>query len=411
MSKASKAVAIIAVFLALVGGAAIYAMRHEWIPSAAEPASGGKPAVYQCAMHPQIISDKPDTCPICQMKLQRVDDGDAAGSEHAPATAGERKPLFYRHPMRADVVAPAPAKDEMGMDYIPVYPDEVSAAAGDVPGHAGFSLSTQRQQLIGVTRARVERRPLEIVIRALGRVAYDPMLYQAIVEYREALKARASLANSSWKEAQEGAEGIIRAAALKLRQQGIGERQLGEIARGVTDPLNLLLPGKAVWVYAQVYEYEAPLVVPGQNVEVSVPSIPGRTFTARVATVDPVLDPTTRTVRVRALVPTPDENLRPETFVQVRIEVALGEQLALPREAVLDTGEHQIVFVVHGEGDFEPRSVRLGREAQGFYEVLSGLAEGEEVVTSANFLIDSESRFRAALAAFKGASAGGPHQH
>ncbi len=88
--------------------------------------------------------------------------------------------------MRADVVSSEPAKDEMGMAYIPVYEDEPEATGGDVPGHAAFTLSRERQQLIGVTKARIERRPLEIVIRAVGRVAYDPKLYQAVVEYREA---------------------------------------------------------------------------------------------------------------------------------------------------------------------------------------------------------------------------------
>jgi hypothetical protein len=387
----------------LASGAVAAAIHQGWLVPAAVGSRDEKPPVYQCSMHPQIVTHEPGLCPICQMALQRVDD-------HAVA-ARERQPLFYRHPMRADVVSPVPAKDEMGMDYIPVYEADAGSGMGDVPGHAGFSLSTQRQQLIGVTREHVERRPLEVVIRAVGRVAYDPMLYQAIVEYREALKTHGRLAHSSWGEAQEGADAILRAAALKLRQQGLSEAQLAEIGRGGGDPLALLLPGKSVWVYAQVYEYEAPLVAHGQKIEVTVPSIPGRTFEAKVATIDPVLDPTTRTVRVRALVPTPEESLRPETFVQVKITVPLGEQLALPREAVLDTGDHQIVFVVRGEGQFEPRSVRLGREAEGYYEVLSGLSEGDEVVTSANFLIDSESRFRSALAAFKGSSTAGAHQH
>jgi Cu(I)/Ag(I) efflux system membrane fusion protein len=101
---------------------------------------------------------------------------------------------------------------------------------------------------------------------------------------------------------------------------------------------------------------------------------------------------------VRALVATPDASLRPETFVNAEITVALGDLLAVPEEAVFDTGEHQFVFVTGADGRFEPRAVALGRAAQGFHEVLSGLAEGEEVVTSANFLIDSESRFRAAAA-------------
>jgi len=129
--------------------------------------------------------------------------------------------------------------------------------------------------------------------------------------------------------------------------------------------------------------------------------VPGRTYTAKVTAIDPILNPATRTARVRMLVPTPDRSLRPESFVKVTIHVPLGEKLAVPREAVLDTGETQIVFVVKGGGRFEPRAVTLGRAAEGYYEVVSGVATGEDVVTSANFLIDSESRFRSALAAFK----------
>lgn len=356
---------------------------------------------YQCSMHPQIVSDTPGTCPICQMKLQPVEEG---------SPGAERKPAFYRHPMRPDVVSPTPATDEMGMAYIPVYEEDLPRAGGNVPGHAPFTLSPERQQLIGVTRARVERRALDLEIRTVGKVAYDPELYQAIVEYREALAAKRQLRDSPWHEAQKGADAIIRAAALRLRQRGLSEEQIAGITRDGSDPVNLLLPGKSVWVYAQVYEYEVDLVRPGQQIELTAPSTPGRTYVAQVTAVDPILSAGTRTARVRALVPTPDASLRPETFVRARIHIPLGEKVALPRGAVLDTGEHQIVFVVKGEGAFEPRSVTLGREAQGYYEVLSGLEPGEEVVTSANFLIDSESRFRAALEAFsRKAPATHPH--
>jgi Cu(I)/Ag(I) efflux system membrane fusion protein len=175
------------------------------------------------------------------------------------------------------------------------------------------------------------------------------------------------------------------------------------------DPVELLLPGEHVWAYAQVYEYEIALVQPGQTMAVTAPSHPGREFTATVTAIDPILDPATRTVRVRGRVATPDKGLRPESFVSVTIRVSLGETLALAQEAVLDTGKHQIVFVVSGDGTFEPRSVTLGRDAEGYFEVLAGVQDGEEVVTSANFLIDSESRFRSALAAFK--STPSPHQH
>mgnify|MGYP001221462731 CR=1 FL=1 len=349
-------------------------------------------AAYQCAMHPEIVSHEAGTCPICGMKLQRVE-ADGGG----PADA---KILFYRHPMRPDVTSPTPAKDEMGMDYVPVREDDVGGPAGDVPGHAPFALSPARQQLIGVTRARVERRALAVEIRAVGKVARDPQLYQAIVEYREALRARGQIKDSPWLEAHEGAQAIVRAAALRLRQQGLSEEQIGAIGRDAPNPTNLLLPGASVWIYAQVYEYESELVHPGQEMVVTALSLPGRSFATRIAAVDPMLDVTSRTLRVRALVETPEGNLRPETFVEARIQVPLGEQLAVPRDAVLDTGARQIVFVVKGAGSFEPRAVQLGRDAPPYAEVLGGLTAGEEVVTSANFLIDSESRFRAALAAF-----------
>lgn len=325
--------------------------------------SAAKKRKYQCAMHPQIVSDTPGNCPICGMKLQPVEDEPTAAQEGGTG-------------------APAPS--------------------APVPGHAPFALSTARQQLIGVRRAKVEHRSLAIAIRAIGTVAYDPGLYQAVVEYRQAVRAKAQLAQSTLPEALSGADGLVRAAALKLRQKGISDAQLAAIARGGGDPTNLLLPGKTVWVYAQVYEYELGLVRVGQPVTITAPSVPGRRFTSRVATIDPILDPATRTARVRVLVSTPQADLRPESFVDVTIEVPLGERLAVPEDAVLDTGTHRIVFVVRGEGDFDPRAVELGRDAQGFYEVLSGLSAGEEVVVAANFLIDSESRFRSALRSFDG---------
>jgi membrane fusion protein, copper/silver efflux system len=407
---AKRLVGLVAVLVLVAGGAAALFVART--PAGTEVAGTAPPgegtATYQCAMHPEIVAHEPGLCPICQMKLQRVDvpgsGGDApAGRLHeGEPSSGERKIVVYRHPMRPDVTSPVPAKDEMGMDYVAVYEDDARGeATSDVPGHAPFTLSTERQQLIGVTRGTVERRALEVEIRAVGRVAYDPALYQAVVEYREALRSKTEIRRSTLSEAQRGADAIVRGARLKLRQQGLSEAQIQQIGSSGRDPVELLLPGEAVWVYAQIYEYEAPLVAPGQTMIITAPSQPGRRFTATVAAIDPILDPMTRTVRVRGLVATPDASLRPESFVEVKIRVPLGERLAVPEEAVLDTGEHQIVFVVENGGSFEPRSVELGREAQGYYEVVSGLAAGEEVVTSANFLIDSESRFRAAVAAFQ----------
>ena len=418
---ARRIVLVVVMLVLAAGGVALYRLHRpagEALPP--EYAAPAKHQKYQCAMHPQIVSDEPGTCPICGMKLQPVAD------ETVAAPTGARRTIaFYRHPMRPEVTSPVPAKDEMGMDYVPVYSDElrsgqvegvIPAPSASLPGHAPFTLSPARQQLIGVRRARVERRPLAIAIRAVGTVAYDPGLYQAVVEYRQAVRARAQLAQSTVPEALSGADGLVRAAAVKLRQKGISEAQLAQVARGEGDPTNLLLPGKSVWVYVQVYEYELGLVRPGQALTITAPSLPGRRFTARVAGIDPILDPATRTARVRALVSTPTADLRPESFVDVSIEAPLGERLAVPEDAVLDTGTRRIVFVVRGQGEFEPRAVELGRDAQGFYEVLSGLEAGEEVVVAANFLIDSESRFRSAVRAFEsqpGGAAAAPsgHQH
>lgn len=381
---------------AVAGAVQRWAISEDASMQTGEQAAPDKKRLYQCSMHPQIISDKPDLCPICQMRLEPVE-----GEEHA--TSGEakaRKPMLYRHPMRPDVTSPNPGKDEMGMDYIPVYEDDGANGTSDVPGHAPFKLSTERQQLIGVRRSKVERRDLNLEIRAVGKVAHDPDLYQAIVEYQEALAGKRRIAASQSPDAHAGADAIVRSSALKLRQLGLSEQQLRQFAEDSRPPVNLLLPGKSVWVYAQVYEYEVELVRAGQPVTLTAPSQPGRSYTARVAAVDPILTAATRTARVRVEVATPDSTLRPETFVHVKILVPSENQIALPEEAVLNTGEHQIVFVVSGEGSFEPRSVKLGRLAEGYYEVVSGLSEGEEVVTSANFLIDSESRFRSAVAAF-----------
>jgi Cu(I)/Ag(I) efflux system membrane fusion protein len=318
------------------------------------------------------------------MNLESVEEAPTSPTTTAPT---EHKILFYRNPMRADVTSPTPAKDQMGMDYIPVYADELSATQAEVPGHAGFTLSTQREQLIGVTRGKVELRDLNVDIRTVGEVAYDPDLYQTISEYRESIH-------------REGAEAVTGAAALRLRQMGLSDEMIKELADPGHNPKSLLLPGKEVWVYAQLYENEVNLVQPGQPVSVTAPSVPGRVYTAKVAAVDSILNATTRTARARILMATPDENLRPGMFVHVKLHVPLGKKLAVPFDAVLDTGDNQIVFAVKGAGTFDPRSVKLGSQADGYYEVLSGLEEGEEVVTSANFLIDSESRFRSALAAF-----------
>ena len=157
-----------------------------------------------------------------------------------------------------------------------------------------------------------------------------------------------------------------------------------------------------VWVYADIYEYEIPLIAEGQPAELSLSYYPGETFRGKVSYIYPYLEEKTRTIKIRFEFPNPDWKLKPGMFANVRLYTQINERgLALPEDAVLDTGERQLVFVNKSEGVFEPREVRLGVKAEGFYEVLEGLSAGEIVATSANFLIDSESRLGSAMMKMK----------
>jgi RND family efflux transporter MFP subunit len=167
-----------------------------------------------------------------------------------------------------------------------------------------------------------------------------------------------------------------------------------------------------VWALADVYEYELPFVHIGQTAAVTLSYLSGRQWSGRVTFIAPTVDEKTRTVKVRVELDNRDMTLKPDMFTEVRIEQSGGAVVAVPIDAVLSTGSRTIVFVPREGGRFEPREVQLGARVDGYYQVVSGLAEGDPVVTQANFLIDSESRLKAALsdmAAPKSAPA--EHQH
>ena len=399
-------------------------------------------AVYYCPMHPTYTSDHPGDCPICNMRLVKKE---PSAISHQPsaikdicylhncpmvregkpcpmlvvakpgekvtcpicgahvaeaATIPTKRLLYWTDPMIPGYRADKPGKSPMGMDLVPVYEEaESTENTSSIDGYATILVSPQKQQLIGVKTQTVTRRALTKTVRVAGKIAYDPELYQAEQEYLQAFKAAAHANTTSAPLLAEQANQLVQASQTKLRLLGLSQESIDQMSTWTEPDRSLLLTdtsGKA-WVYASVYEFELPVIKIGQPMTVDVLSLPGKTFQGTIRSVNAVLDPATRTVGIRAVLDDPDHELRPEMFVNATIAIPLGEVLAVPEEAIFRTGTRNIVFVNKGKGMFEPREVVVGPSAEGWVGVTSGLHDGESVVTNGNFLIDSESRLKAAL--------------
>ena len=353
----------------------------------------GAKGLYYCPMHPSFTSDRPGDCAICGMSLVKKVAADAPAGTPKSGQGG-KKILYYRNPMNPQVTSPVPMKDEMGMDYVPVYADEEAQA------HPGVYISPEKQQLIGVKKGKVQMRNLTGQIRTVGRVAYDPNLFVAQQEYLQALKGHQSAQKANLEYLDEQSRSLLTDMRRKLLLLGMSNAEIDELQKRGKPESNLYLPAgedKSVWVYITIYEYEAGLVKEGMAVQVDTLAYPGETFRGQIVSITPLLQAATRTLKARALVDNPEGKLKLEMFANVRIDYDLGEKLAVPEDAVLHAGTRDIVFVADADGYFTPKTVKLGAKAQGYYEVLQGLAANEEVVTSGNFLVDSESKLNAVL--------------
>ncbi len=450
MRKTKKIILGIITATLLAGGGIV------WLtPSGHKSAPGQKKEVYYCPMHPTYTSDRQGDCPICNMKLVKKEDAPASGPRrqvadqlkdicimHNCAKAHGGKPcamlmvgkegetidcpvcgkhvieqgkvkkiLYWTDPMIPGYKSDEPGKSPMGMEMIPVYEEEnpeISATAP--PGYAQVMLSRQKRQLIGIKTAPVIRRHIHKTIRAAGVIANDPEWYQAQGEFIESLKQLRRAKDSGNPEAIDEAERFIRSSRVRLKHIGLNDELIDEIAAWKEADQNLIYAStdQPVWVYAQIYEYELPSIRIGQSLSVDIPSLPNQNSSGVIRGIDTTVNPETRTTRIRAQIENPQGRLKLGMYVNAVIHIDVGEVLAVPVEAVFDTGKRQIVFVDKGDGILEPVDARLGAKGEDFYEVQAGLSEGDMVVTSGNFLVDSESRLKASL---EGMTGTGGHQH
>lgn len=393
--------------------------------------------------------------------------GGATGGDEDAGAGQSRRILYYRNPMGHDDTSPVPKKDPMGMDYIPVYAD-------DVPDGSQVRISANRLQTLGVRTEAAAGRTMSRTLRAVGTVeaserglhtvspkfegwitklfvnttgatvgrgqalfeVYSPDLIAAQEEYRVAAESLESMGNAS-PEARATMQALADAGLRRLRNWDIADRDLADLRAGNGASQSLpvrsradgvviemmaragmrFMPGEPlfqiadlsnVWIVASVFEQDLGFVRRGQAAAVTLAAYPGRTWAGRVSFVYPTVDPGTRTARVRIELQNEDGSLKPDLFGTV--DIAAGDTVAavaIPESAVLDSGTRQVVLVDLGGGAFEPREVALGPRGNGYVEVVTGLSAGERVVVNGNFLIDAESNFKAALGALGGHAHGG----
>lgn len=432
----------------------------------ANPPTGATTSAAAAEIGATIYFQDPDGRPFYSLAPKKTPDGrDWRGvpasadvsfdePEEAPTEAkaaeakAERKIKYYRNPMGLPDTSPAPKKDSMGMDYIPVYEGEdsddgsVKLSPGKLQRTGAKSEPVVRQAIRSIIRApgvvkEDERRVSVVALRFEGFVesvanvttgdhvhkgqalmnVYSPALSSAAAEYLSAINAGATgkdlkgarrrLENlatpeTAIKELERTREISLSIPWLSPQDGEILERNaVNGMRAGPGDVLFRIADHQLVWVLIDVAERDLPQITVGTKVTIRPRGLAGRTFTGDVSLIYPHLMTQTRTARIRVELPNSDEALRPEMYIDAEIETGTADPvLPVPDSAVLDSGARQAVLIDKGDGRFEPREVKLGRRGGGYVEITDGVAEGDAVVTSANFLIDAESNLKAALKGF-----------
>jgi len=392
--------------------------------------AGGKPDdvdYYTCTMHPSVRSQDPKgKCPICSMDLVPVFKRGAASTNGTnaamPATMNGDEPP-------GEFSVPVERQQQIGVTYATIARQPFSHTVRAV-GTVAFDKQRHWDYV-----ARVEGYVQKLFVFSRGELVkknaslltlYSPDLLTTQNEFTDLLKARDAERSKGDKVVLESTERLVESAKQRLRLWNIGDDQITELEKTgrPQETLTLYSPFKGVvqdidvdqgrrvmvgdhlvdiadlsvvWVWAQFYQDELPMLKKGLPITVTSSSYPGEKFNGKISVIDPFMNAVLRTGRVRIDVENADFKLRPDMYVDIELTMDVGEGLALPVPAVLPTGLHNIVFVDKGGGKLEPRFVELGRKYGDFYEVKHGVKQGERVVTSANFLIDAEAKVQGAL--------------
>lgn len=365
-----------------------------------------------------------------------------------PATTKPAKPLYYRNPMGLPDTSPVPKKDSMGMDYTPVYPADMAGPPGSV------TISPERVQMLGVRTEIARMRTMTRAVRAVGTVAVDERRIAVVAPrfggWVEKLLVSASgdpvqrgqplfefyspelaLAEQDYVLARQVSGNLAQGALSRLENLNVPAEEIARLRKtgrasriaAIVSPMNgvvmektavqgmRFVPGDAlyrladlssIWVLADVFEQDLALIRPDQDTKIAIAAYPDTVFQGKITFVYPTVNPTTRTAKIRVEVPNTEMLLKPDMYatVQISTPVAAAQVLAVPESSVLDTGKQQIVLVERTPGHFEPHAVTIGRRADGYAEIRSGIDTGDKIVVGANFLIDAESNLRAALQSF-----------
>jgi RND family efflux transporter MFP subunit len=371
--------------------------------------------IWYCPMHPSIRRPGPGSCPICGMTLVRLDQGHEATPSNVDGHATVRIPQERQqligvrfgtaHRQHVDKTIRAVARvdyDErrlsaVNLKYGGWVEDLLVNATGQLVHKGDPLLVLYSPDLLEAERSYLLARDNATALDAQAPESAHTFARESLASARERLLLW-DLTPEQLQELEEK-NAPERHTTLLAKADGVVTRRNVVKGGAITPGTDLyeLADLSTVWVEASVYEYEVREVQVGQPAKVMLATQPRESFEGKVTYVYPYLDEATRTVRVRLDVPNPDGRLRPGLYGNVEIAVDLGEQLVVDDQAVVDTGVRSIVFVDLGEGRFEPREVMLNGRAPGLALVAQGLKEGERIVTSGNFLIDSESRLKSAL--------------